>query len=546
MVNNRLLFAVIAILISSTLLGQNYLYGYLVEFTDKANTTYTINNPNEYLSQKAIDRRVRNNIDITEQDFPVNRNYIDSISNDSVKLHVTSRWLNSAVFYSNNSEFVDDITSISFVSSVTLVYKGNVVLKSVNRNKKWLDSNSDDKYGTSYNQIAMCNAQTLHNGGYKGQGVHIAVLDAGFWRVNEMACFDSLFMNNRILGHWDFVSHNGNVFDDNSHGMGVLSIIAGNLPDELVGTAPEASYYLFRTEDVNSEYPIEEENWIAAAEVADSAGVDIITSSLGYNTYDDIDMSHTYASMDGKSTRITRGAEIAFSKGIFIVNSAGNEGRNDWHYITAPSDGEHILCVGAVDENEHIAPFSSNGPSFDGRIKPDVVAKGLATTIIKTNETVGVGNGTSYSCPVIAGMVACLWQALPTYTNQELLKLIHSYSDRFNTPSNRYGYGIPDFGKATFVIDSSEFNPNSKNQLTKVYPNPFVDKISFHIYINTSQTIYITIYNASGVKIHSQTQEVSDESYNLITINDLAALSNGYYTLSIITNNGILNEKIVK
>lgn len=545
MVKIKTVLLIIGVLFAGVVNAQDYLYGYLVEFTDKANTIYSVDNPNEYLSQRAIDRRLKYNIDITEQDFPVNKNYIDSISNDSIKHHVTSRWFNSAVFYSNSEKFIDEISTISFVSKISLVYSGGILLKSA-KNSKWIDETYDDIYGDSFNQIAMSNGHILHKNGFEGQGMQIAVLDGGFWRVNEMTCFDSLYHNNRIIGSWDFVSHDENVYDNDPHGMAVLSTMGGNLPGELVGTAPKASYYLFRTEDVDSEYPIEEENWIAAAEFADSAGVDIITSSLGYSTYDDESMSYSYADMDGVSTRITRGAEVAFTKGIFLANSAGNSGNDDWHYLTAPSDGEHVLCVGAVDENREIADFSSFGPSYDGRVKPDVVAKGLETTLIYSDETVGVGSGTSFSCPVMAGMVACLWQTMPDYSNEKLLDLIRSSSDRFNSPNDSYGFGIPDFAKATFIIDSSNYGNNSDDKIVKVYPNPFFDELSFHLYIKTGQEIEINMYNAVGVKVYSQTKQVNSDSYNLVTISELSKLEDGYYFLSVITEGDILTEKIAK
>ena len=392
----------------------------------------------------------------------------------------------------------------------------------------------------------MCNAQELHKKGYLGNGIHIAVLDGGFWRVNEMACFDSLYENGRILSHWDFVSHNDNVFDDHTHGMGVLSIMGGNLPYELMGTAPEASYHLFVTENVSSEYPIEEENWIAGAERADSAGVDIITASLGYSVYDDASMNHTYADMDGESTRITQGAEVAFLKGIFVVNSAGNEGNNSWRYITAPSDGENVLCVGAVDENKVLASFSSVGPSYDNRIKPDVVAKGLATTLIKADETVGTGSGTSYSCPVMTGMVACLWQALPDYSNVELLKLVRSFGDRYYESNNFYGYGVPDFGKAAFLMDSISYNNLNSNKIVKVYPSPFNNDLSVHLFIKNSQQIEIALYNALGIKVFSEKRQVKSSSYNFFSIDNLSKIEQGYYFLTVHTDEGVLSQKVVR
>lgn len=544
MAKNKLTLVVVLFFISSILVAQNFTYGYLVEFTNKTNTIYSADRAEEFLSARAIERRSKQNIEITEQDFPVNKTYTDSLLQYNSELHVTSRWFNSAVFYTNSSVFSSDAQACSFVKKVTLVFRG-IPLKSISAINKWNTEISEADYGASNNQITMCNAQKLHNLGFLGEGIHIAVLDGGFWRVNEMECFDSLYQNNRILSHWDFVSHNSNVFDDATHGMGVLSIMGGNLPGQMMGTAPQASYHLFRTENVSTEYPIEEENWIAAAERSDSAGVDIITASLGYSVYDDNTMNHTYADMDGNSTRITQGAEIAFSRGIFVVNSAGNEGNKDWRYLTAPSDGEHVLCVGAVDENEEIASFSSLGPSYDNRIKPDVLAKGLATTLIKTDGSVGTGSGTSYSCPVMTGMVACLMQALPEYSNVQLLNLIRSFGDRYSNPNNTYGYGLPDLSGAIFILDSSAHN-NSADKVVKVYPNPFNENLSFHLYVKKAQAVEIEMFDARGKKVYSDTQQLNSASYNLIEIEGLSKMEKGYYFLSVFTEEGRFSQKIMR
>jgi hypothetical protein len=528
-----------------TLSAQNFSYGYLVEFTDKANSIYNTEKPLEFLSQRAIDRRQRQNIEITEQDFPANKTYIDSLLNFNAVLHVTSRWFNSAVFYTSKDSFAINAKTLPFVKEVTLVYRDSS-FKNANKTNKWESLKGGDIYGSSYNQISMCNAHKLHEMGYRGNGLHIAVLDAGFWRVNEFVGFDSLFHNNQILSTWDFIAHNDSVFNDNSHGMSVLSTMGGNIPGELIGTAPEASYHLFRTENVDNEFPIEEENWIAGAEVADSAGADIITASLGYSTYDDVSMSHSYADMDGKTTRITKGAELAFSKGIFVVNSAGNEGNNDWYYITAPSDGENVLCIGAVNADQTITSFSSRGPSYDGRVKPDVVAKGGSTTLIKNDGSVGTGSGTSFSGPVMAGMVACFWQALPDYSNKQILDLVRSYGDRFSNPNNTFGYGVPDFGKSPFVINGINVTQKSDDELVKVYPNPFKDELSCHFYIKKAQEIEVVLYDLLGTKVYTDKKQVIPESYNLIELQGMEVLEQGYYFLTLYTNDGILSKKIIR
>ena len=545
MAKNSLLCALFLVVFVGFASAQDFSYGYLVEFTDKQNTIYSTERPLEFLSQRAIDRRQKHSIEITEQDFPVNKTYTDSLLKYNSILHSTSRWFNSAVFYTHSNGFITDAQSCSFVKKITLVYRGESFKTAANKNK-WQSLSEWELYGSSYNQISMCNAHKLHEMGYRGNGLHIAVLDAGFWRADEFAGFDSLFQNNRILSTWDFVLNHTNVFDDDSHGMSVLSTMGGNIPGELIGTAPEASYHLFRTENVDNEFPIEEENWIAGAEVADSAGADIITASLGYSTYDDDSMSHSYADMDGKTTRITKGAELAFSKGIFVVNSAGNEGAASWKYITAPSDGENVLCIGAVNADKTITEFSSHGPSFDGRVKPDVVAKGGNTTLIKNDGSVGTGSGTSFSGPVMAGMVACFWQALPDYSNKQILDLVRSYGNRYSNPDSTYGFGIPDFGKSPFLINSFDVTQKSNAEMVKVYPNPFNEILSLHFYQKKGQEVELALFDVLGNEVYSEKRQVNPESYNLIELKGLSKFEQGYYIVSLYTDDGILSKKVMR
>ena len=541
----RIISSIVALFfLQTTLNGQDYKYGYLIEFTDKNNTEYSVDNPEVFLSQRAIQRRAKNSISVNEQDFPVNKNYTDSLLFFDAKLHVTSRWFNSAVFLTNSNAFVANAENCSFVSRVSLVYENPVITKKKSTVSKWNTFSDTAFYGDSYNQLKMCNAQLLHERNFLGNNIQIAVLDAGFWRVDELSCFKELWDSNRILGTWDFVEGNESVFEDHSHGMAVLSTMGGNLPGELMGSAPNASYYLYRTENAISEYPIEEENWIAGAEKADSAGADIITASLGYSIYDNQEMSHTYSDMDGKSTRITQGAEIAFTKGIFLINSAGNEGNNDWNFITAPSDGENVLCVGAVDKNSIIASFSSRGPSADNRIKPDLMAQGLATTLISSNGNVSTGNGTSFSCPLLAGMVACLWQALPHYSNKDLLTLVRKVGNKYLNPDNDYGYGIPNFANVLTYFGNNDTVVDGSNH--EIYPNPFSNNFSVQIFLNKEQNVTMRLFNLQGKEIYFKKFFVEANVSNIININDLPKLENGCYFLKIEDNSHMFIQKIVK
>jgi len=530
--------------------AQSYSYGFVVEFNDKAGTSFSINHPEQFLSQRAIERRAKRGIEITNQDFPVNDGYVDSLEHWNAKLHTTSRWMNSAVYLTNSSVFDDSVLTCSFVKSAKLVYHTTLVKSAKHYNKfgttDRLNVPTDINYGASTNQITMCNAQILHNQDFLGQGMVIAVLDGGFWRANELSCFESLFQSNRVLGTFDFVNGDSLVYDDDTHGTNVLSTMAADLPGELIGSAPQASYWLLRTENVNTEFPIEEENWIAGAEFADSAGADVITASLGYSLFDDSTMNHTYQDMDGKTTRISRAADIAFSKGMMVINSAGNEGNNPWHYITAPGDGVNVLCIGAVDANKEKAYFSSFGPSPDGRIKPDVDAQGLATALALTDGTIGQGSGTSFSCPLVAGMIACLWQARPELTNIELLNVIRQSADRYQNPDAGYGYGIPDFAKALMMIDHVDYSEFNTDKLIKVYPNPMADELTIEFFSSDEQELNIDLYTLTGQKVFSENRHVKMTSFNRFTIDHLNGLGTGLYFLYIKTPTHTYHQSVFK
>jgi len=251
------------------------------------------------------------------------------------------------------------------------------------------------------------------------------------------------------LGTWDFVANEASVNEDNVHGMSCLSTIAANLPGLFVGTAPKSSFYLYRTEDISGEYPIEEQNWVAAAEKADSLGVDVFSVSLGYTTFDNSSFNHDYTDMNGNTTIISKGCDLAAKKGILVVVAAGNEGNGAWKYITAPADADSVLAVGAVNTARQVAGFSSYGPSSDGQIKPDVAAVGQGAVIANQNTGGPVfNNGTSYACPIMAGIVSCLWQAFPEVNNMTIIDEVRKSSDRANMPDDRTGYGVPNAKKA--------------------------------------------------------------------------------------------------
>jgi subtilisin family serine protease len=398
-------------------------------------------------------------------------------------------------------------------------------------------------YGASVYQTSLFNGQYLHNYNYKGLGMHVAVLDGGFYKANEYFALDSLWKNGQILGTKDFVDPTSDIFTTHWHGMSVLSCMGGNVPGQLIGTATKASYWLIRCEDTNSEFLIEEDNWVAAAEFADSCGVDVINSSLGYTQFDDSQMNHTYADMDGKTTRITRGANIAATRGMLVFSSAGNEGNGSWKYIAAPSDGENVIGVGAVDKDSVAAYFTSYGPAYGGKTKPNVSAVGLNTFLQKSDGKLGYLNGTSFSSPVMAGIATCFWQSVSHVPAMEIKKTIEKFSHLYLNPDPRLGYGIPDFKKAW-----ESFFPLSVNQLNKnagwlVYPNPVTDVIFLRSNIAAVQNhISIEIFTPDGKLVKKW---IKSDSQN-IELRDIQSLPNGILLLKISTDKNSETIKLNK
>ena len=508
---------------------------YVVSLKDK----HIVNssNPLSFLSQRAIDRRERKGIGITESDIPISIDYIQAIKDLNYKIVCRSKWLNTLVVSGlpRSKQILSDLDFVLSVSKVerTKEHSEKIFFKNESEVEKYdiggthvKNSNKYD-YGDSYTQISALNADSVHNMGYDGKDVIIAVLDAGYRKANSMPVFDSLWDNNQILGTRDFVIPEGDVFSDNIHyhGFSVLSLMGGNIPGEIIGTAPKASYYLFRTEDANSEYLLEEYYWVAAAEYADSLGVDIINSSLGYTQFDNPVDNHTYADMDGNTTPITVGADIAASKGIIVVNSAGNSGTTDWKYIGAPADGDNVFTVGAIDVLGNYADFSSVGPTSDGRVKPDVVALGRGVLVASSNGGTVRGNGTSYSSPLIAGMMACMVQAFPYVSNSVIMDAVRESSSCFNTPDTLLGYGLPDFMKAMNLI-SAEQEDYSGKKCFALGRNPVMNNL-FIFYYKLPEQAYVKIFNFRGALVYSGPLSGSN---NVI---DISFLRRGMYFISV-------------
>lgn len=428
-------------------------YMFRIQLKDKGQTSYSIDKPEEFLSKRSIERRQKQNISINATDLPISSVYINTIEELGCTVVAKSKWLNTVSIYCIDSLFVDKVKELDFVDSTTFVWTGDTartVTKDLPRSKRSVVK-SENEYGYGYDQIKTVNGQFLHEKGFKGKGIEIAVIDAGYRNLNDLLLLDNI----SIKGVKDFVFNGDDIFKSSDHGLKVLSVLAANRPNIFVGTAPEAKYWLLRSEDSRSEFPIEEDYWATAAEYADSVGVDIINASLGYHTFHAPAQSYTHEQLDGTTAYITRAAEMASSKGIFVEISAGNEGANSWGKIAFPSDAQNVLTVGAITRDSTIAYFSSRGPTADGRIKPDVVAVGLGTAVVASSGDVEPVNGTSFSGPIMSGLAACLWQSAPQLTSLELLDIIRTSSDRYTTPDGVYGYGIPNMKTAFLLAENT-------------------------------------------------------------------------------------------
>lgn len=441
-------FLAIALLATGASAQQDTLK-YRISLKDKAATEYSLKKPEKYLSAKAIERRRKQNLPIDSTDLPVCRKYIDEIRKQGVKIVVTGKWDNFVTVSCNDTTLIDRIAALPFVLSTEKVWISPGAGKPSMATERDSVLNQptihpDSIYGRAITQIQMSNGDKLHEAGFKGQGMTIAVIDAGFHNVDKITAMQNI----RILGTKDFVNQQADIFAESSHGMSVLSCIGMNRPDIMTGTAPEASFWLLRSEDEYSEHLVEQDYWSAAVEFADSVGVDVINTSLGYYSFDDKSKNYKYRDLDGRHALMSRQASHIADKGMILVCSAGNSGAGSWKKITPPGDADNVLTVGAIDKRAVLATFSSVGNTADHRVKPDVVAVGVGTDVIRTDGNQGRANGTSFSSPIMCGMVTCLWQACPTLTAKEVIELVRRSGDRAGFPDNIYGYGVPDMWKA--------------------------------------------------------------------------------------------------
>lgn len=518
---------------------------YLLRFTDKAHTAYELAKPEEFLTQRALERRSRFGIAVDSTDLPIDQNYVQGVKNTGAKLIIQVKWINALLIETESSEVLDAIRNLSYVVDIDTVNKRVSAFKSIDKfaleqkSSEFKSGQGDEVYGNAFNQIDMINGIALHEAGFKGKGIVIGVLDAGFINTDIRTIFKSLWDNNQILGSRNFVNPSEDVFRYNSHGTSVLSIMGGQLPGLYLGSAPEADYWLLLTEETGSEALIEEYNWIAGAAFADSVGVDIINSSLGYTEFDNPIYDHAYSDLDGNTTEVTKAADLAAAKGILVVNSAGNSGNDPWKYIIAPADGDSVLAVGAVGPDGIITTFSSYGFDWASQVKPNIVGQGGSTalTSISTDEII-TGNGTSYSSPLIAGMMACLWQSKPFATNIELIHAVEESASRFSNPDYQYGHGIPDFFAAQLSIAVTE-KPNLDYHI-RIQPNPVSNRL--HIQWDQTSFNWLELLDMQGRILIKHELNNFETQVNL----SLESYKNGIYFLRLSNEKQVITRKIIK
>lgn len=473
------LISLILVVFSFSLSAKSYYF--YVQLKDKNNSPYSLDKASDYLSERALERRAHFKIPIDSTDLPVNPQYIKAITSDEIHVHATTKWLNGVTLMLSDSAKIETVKKLPFVNFVQ--YTGITYENLPPLEKTKQSPTADYDYGVASRQIQQLNGQILHQNGYKGENIHIAVLDAGFLAVDRNPVFSSLISEGRLLGTKDFVNPISDIYAEDVHGAFVLSTMAAEVDGTYVGTAPKASYHLIRTEAAKGEYLCEPDFWISGIEYADSAGVDLATTSLGYTTFDDASMNYKYSDLDGKTIRASIAANMAFKKGIFLINSAGNEGSNSWRHISVPADADGVITVGSVNKDSVYTSFSSIGPSADGRVKPEIVAIGQASALVSSSGNTMSGNGTSFSAPIMAGVSACFLQAAksvaPQLSLQEIYEMIFESAHLFDKPSNQLGYGIADFKKAYSMLLSSS--------LKQVRPSPTSNKNTFKVIIAENQ-----------------------------------------------------------
>lgn len=510
-----------------------------VYFTEKENVEASLANPISILSQESLDRKALHGVAIDERDVPVSENFISQIKAQSgITVLAKSKWQN-CVHVRGSLATITALENLAIVSEIEYADKtlgrNSEKFEFIKEDPQATQTRVDFNYGATETQVTQLAVEVLHQADYTGEGMVVAVMDSGFPSIDDGAGFARLRDAGKLRDGYDFVDRNDDefAFSNSSHGTRVVSDIVGFIQDQFVGTAPDATIYCFRTEDTNGENPVEESYWVEAAERADSLGVDVINTSLGYRTYDNPNYDYTYQDMDGQTAFISRGATLAFEKGMMVVTSAGNSGTG---MISAPADSPGAFTVGAIDGNGNYASFSSIGPSSDGRVKPDVMARGDGSAVIASDGSIVSNNGTSFSSPIMAGAVASFWQANPSLTNVELSQLIRENSSTFDAPTPQFGYGVPNFGEALSNLSVEEI-AFAKAPLLHPNPTSSIFKIELSQDVDMGR---VEIYDLLGKRVLSKTISAQGG------VVDAAFLSDGVYVVKIIQGAKTFTQKLIK
>ncbi len=515
----------------------------LVFLADKENVAASIADPISILTQDAIDRKQMHDVAIDERDVPVTESYITTLkSQPGITVHSKSKWMNAA-YVSGSQAQIENLLNLAFVTEVEFMDPDlNLFPEPIPVPDKFELENMQGRvvydYGAAANQIEMLAGDFLHEQDFSGEGMVIAVLDSGFPNIGGIPAFADMISENRLLGTFDFVLDQTTIGGSHTHGTKVLSDMAGFMEGQFVGTAPKASYYLFRTEDAGSEKPVEEAYWLEALERADSLGVDVVNTSLGYQDFDNSNYDHSYSDLDGQTTLGARAANHAFEKGMLLVTSAGNDG-GGFTFVATPADAFGVLTVGAVDSSGNYASFSSIGPTVDGRVKPDIMAQGASAVVVDTNGNITTNSGTSFSSPIMAGAVTCLWQSRPEARNYQVMQIVRESASLFNNPTAEMGYGIPNFEDAYNAIQILGIQQAFLDSNFAIYPNPVIDTfiISFPKEVNSAE---IYIYSVSGKLIRKTVIHRED---NMI---ELAGIAPGLYMVTVWAGEATNTFKIIK
>lgn len=533
--NNYILLLFLSI--SSLLFAKGNPEKYIVYFKDKP----VNENISSLFTEKAIAKKKKFNISFDERDIPVNKSYIEQLRNQDANIISSSNWLN-AVIIEITGKKIERIKNLPFVLSVIKAGRPalNTGIAAIAEDNACTElTDFEDTYTSSFPQFHLLNGEYLHEQGFNGENMTIAVCDGGFNGTNTIAAFNHLRSENRILGTYDYVNNDSTVFESIAHGTNVLSCIAGIISNQYLGTSTKSDFYLFLTENASSERLQEEFNLATALERCDQLGVDVVNISLGYTTFDVASENHDTSDMKKNITPSAKAVNIASSKGMLVCVAAGNEGNGTWKYISSPSDADSAFCIAAVDVNGNVASFSGHGLATDTRVKPNVAAVGWNTKIISATNSIVQSNGTSFAAPSLAGMAACLWQAFPTKTNWEIKTAIEQSASKYLTPDKRIGYGIPDFKKAYQLLSSTTYvsNKELENEFS-VFPNPFLSSVNIVSKGNTNVE-RINVINNIGQTIYTINAPIE----YILALQDLPG---GMYVLQIETDKGLLIKKLIK